>query len=75
MGLVDTSTTPTLMRLIEARRLDPTVFTTHRFALDEAMDAYDAFADAKTSGAFKVVLEGAAHQQLVPAGATVAAEA
>jgi len=74
-GLVDTSTTPTLMRLIEARRLDPTVFTTHRFALDEAMDAYDAFADAKTSGAFKVVLEGAAHQQLVPAGATVAAEA
>jgi hypothetical protein len=31
------------------------------------MDAYDAFADAKTSGAFKVVLEGAKHQQLVPA--------
>jgi alcohol dehydrogenase len=66
-GLVDTFTTPRLIELIEAGKLDPTVFATHRFALDEAMDAYDAFADAKTSGAFKVVLEGAKHQQLVPA--------
>jgi hypothetical protein len=30
------------------------------------MDAYDAFADAAASGAFKVVLEGAKHQQLQP---------
>ena len=66
-GLVDTCTTPRLMQLIEAGKLDPAVFTTHRFSLDEAMGAYDAFADAKTSGAFKVVLEGAKHQQLVPA--------
>jgi alcohol dehydrogenase len=65
-GLVDTWTTPRLMQLIEAGKLDPTVFATHRFALDEAMDAYDAFADAKTSGAFKVVLGGAKHQRLVP---------
>jgi alcohol dehydrogenase len=74
-GLVDTSTTPTLMRLIEARKLDPSVFATHRFALSEAMDAYDAFADAKTSGAFKVVLEGAAHEQLVAVGAGGGAQA
>jgi alcohol dehydrogenase len=65
-GLVDTNTTPRLIQLIKAGKLDPTVFATHRFALDEAMDAYDAFANAKASGAFKVVLEGAKHQQLVP---------
>ena len=32
-GLVDTTTTPKLMRLIEGGRLDPTVFATHHFAL------------------------------------------
>jgi alcohol dehydrogenase len=68
-GLVDTNTTPRLMQLIEAGKLDPAVFATHRFSLDEAMEAYDAFADATTSGAFKVVLEGEKHRQLVPVGA------
>jgi alcohol dehydrogenase len=57
-GLVDTFTTPRLLGLIAAGRLDPSVFATHRFALGDAMEAYDAFADAATTGAFKVVLEG-----------------
>ena len=74
MGLVDTCTTPRLMQLIEAGRLDTSVFATHRFALDEAMDAYDAFADANASGAFKVVLEGAKHQQLVAVEAVQGAD-
>jgi alcohol dehydrogenase len=71
-GLVDTVTTPQLMQLVAAGKLDPSVFATHRFSLDEAMEAYDAFADAKSSGAFKVVLEGAkkpAGEALVSAGA------
>ena len=58
-GLVDTFSTPRLMQLISAGRLDPSVFATHHFALDDAMEAYDAFAAAEDSGAFKVVLEGA----------------
>ena len=66
-GLVDTVTTPRLMQLVAAGKLDPSVFTTHRFSLDEAMEAYDAFADAKSSGAFKVVLEGEKHRQVLPA--------
>ena len=70
-GLVDTFSTPRLMALIAAGKLDPSVFATHRFSLDEAMAAYDAFADAKSSGAFKVVLEGEKHRQLVPAEATL----
>ena len=57
-GLVDTFSTPRLMALISAGRLDPSVFATHRFPLEEAMTAYDAFADAGATGAFKVVLEG-----------------
>lgn len=45
-GLVDTFSTPRLMALISAGRLDPSVFATHHFPLYEAMAAYDAFADA-----------------------------
>jgi alcohol dehydrogenase len=58
-GLVDTSTTPTLLRLIERGRLDPRPFATHRFALDETEQAYDAFAAAAETHALKVVLDGA----------------
>jgi alcohol dehydrogenase len=57
-GLVDTYTIPTLMKLISSGRLDPTIFATHRFALGDTMAAYDTFADAATTGALKVVLEG-----------------
>ncbi|MCW3040321.1 MAG: Alcohol dehydrogenase GroES-like protein [Solirubrobacterales bacterium] len=59
-GLVDTYTIPQLMRLVASGRLDPTVFATHRFALGDTMAAYDVFADAASSGALKVVLEGSA---------------
>jgi len=57
MGLVDTFTTPQLLKLIAEGRLDPTPFATHRFALDEAMAAYDTFGDAARTHALKVVLE------------------
>jgi alcohol dehydrogenase len=55
-GLVDTFTTPVLLQLIEGGRLDPTPFATHRFQLDETMEAYDVFADAAHTQALKVVL-------------------
>jgi alcohol dehydrogenase len=64
--LVDTFTTPKLLRLIAEGRLDPLPFATHRFDLDEMMEAYDTFADAATSNAFKVVLTG--HPAHLPAG-------
>ena len=56
-GLVDTYSTPTLLRLIEGGRLDPTPFATHRFPLDDAEEAYDVFAAAAETDALKVVLE------------------
>jgi alcohol dehydrogenase len=65
-GLVDTFTTPRLMQLVATGKLDPSVFATHRFSLHEATSAYDAFADANSSGAFKVVLEGVKHRRRLP---------
>ena len=58
-GLVDTRTIPTLLQLIENGRLDPTVFATHDFALEDTEAAYDTFADAATTHALKVVLHAA----------------
>ena len=57
-GLVDTFTTPRLLQLIQAGRLDPTPFATHRFPLGEVMKAYDVFADAAKTQALKVMLSG-----------------
>jgi len=58
-GLVDTFSTPQLLKLVASGRLDPTVFATHRFPLGDTMAAYDVFGDAARTGALKVVLEGA----------------
>jgi alcohol dehydrogenase len=58
-GLVDTVTTPRLLKLIAEGRLDATPFATHRFALEETMSAYDTFAAAAETDALKVVLESA----------------
>jgi alcohol dehydrogenase len=55
-GLVDTLTTPQLMRLIEEHRLDPSPFATHRFGLSQTEEAYDVFAAAAETHALKVVL-------------------
>jgi alcohol dehydrogenase len=55
-GLVDTYSTPTLLSLVAANQIDSARFVTHRFALDEFMDAYDVFGRAGETGALKVVL-------------------
>jgi alcohol dehydrogenase len=55
-GLVDTYSTPTLLRMLSTGRLDTTRFITHRFALDEMPAAYDVFSDPKRTGALKVAL-------------------
>jgi alcohol dehydrogenase len=55
-GLVDAYSTPTLLRLVTSHHLDAAKFVTHRFALDEFVDAYDVFSRAGDTGALKVVL-------------------
>ena len=55
-GLVDTSSTPTFLRLLGGHQLDASRFVTHRFALDEFEHAYDVFQRAGETGALKVLL-------------------
>jgi len=55
-GLVDTYSTPTLMRLVQGRQVDVEQFVTHHFTMDQFDEAYDVFARAGDTGALKVVL-------------------
>ena len=55
-GLVDTYTTPTLLRLVISDQLDASRFVTHHFTLDRFEEAYDVFTRAADTGALKVVL-------------------
>jgi alcohol dehydrogenase len=55
-GLVDTYSTPTLMRLVTSGQLNAGRFITHHFGLDEFEEAYDVFGRAADTGALKVVL-------------------
>jgi alcohol dehydrogenase len=55
-GLVDTYSTPTLLRLVASGDIDAQRFVTHHFALQECMTAYDVFGRANDTGALKVIL-------------------
>jgi alcohol dehydrogenase len=55
-GLVDTYSTPVLLKMVEAGQIDATQFVTHRFGLDEMLEAYDVFGQASDTGALKVAL-------------------
>ncbi len=72
-GLVDSYTIPQLMRLVASGRLDPSLFATHHYPLQDTMAAYDTFADAANSHALKVVLEGTETSYSHPVLAAVAA--
>jgi alcohol dehydrogenase len=55
-GLVDTYSTPTLLRLVAARQIESARFVSHHFKLDQIIEAYDVFGRATETGALKVVL-------------------
>src|SRR6185295_7287468 len=54
--LVDTVTTPMLLKVVQSGKLDAKRMGTHKFALSDVMKAYDTFANAAKEGALKVVL-------------------
>lgn len=54
--LVDTVSTPMLLKTVEAKRLQPEQLVTHRFTLPDILDAYDTFSRAADTGALKVVI-------------------
>jgi len=58
--LVDTVTTPMLLKVVRSGKLQPSKLVTHRFALNDIMRAYETFGNAAKEGALKVVLTNSA---------------
>ena len=56
-GLVDTHSTPTLLKLVSEGRIDPLPFGTHNFGLGDILESYSVFADAAKTNALKMVLK------------------
>lgn len=54
--LVDTVTTPMLVKTVQSRRIDPKLLITHHFTLDHILDAYDTFGQAAKTRALKVII-------------------
>ena len=55
--LVDTISTPMLLDVLQSRKFDPKVLITHRFSLDQVLEAYETFAHAAETRALKVLIE------------------
>src|SRR5215469_4670502 len=55
-GLVDTYSTPTLLRLVASGQINAKRFITHHFGLNEFDEAYHVFSRPADTGALKVVL-------------------
>jgi alcohol dehydrogenase len=58
--LVDTVSTPMLLKTLCSHKLDPKPLITHRFKLDKILDAYETFAHAAETHALKVLIDAGA---------------
>ena len=57
MGLVNTNTTPMLLKLVAQGKLNVDKFVSHHFKLNDMMAAYDTFSRAAETKALKVIIE------------------
>lgn len=55
--LVDTVSTPMLLKILCAHKLDPTPLINRRFKFDQILDAHETFANATSTHALKVLIE------------------
>lgn len=55
-GLVNTNTTPMLMKTVQSGKVDAGQLITHRFALNDILKAYEVFGNAAKEKAMKVIL-------------------
>jgi alcohol dehydrogenase len=55
-GLVSTFTTPMLLKTVTSGRLEPKKLITHRFALNDMLQAYKVFGNAGEEKAMKVII-------------------
>jgi len=54
--LVDTVSTPTLLKAVTSKTVDAGSLITHRFTLDRILDAYQTFGKAAETQALKVII-------------------
>jgi alcohol dehydrogenase len=55
--LVDTVTVPMLLKTVRTKKIEPKLLITHRFKLDQIVDAYETFNHAASTRALKVIIE------------------
>ena len=55
--LVDTVSTPMLLKTVQSKKIDPKQLVTHRFKLDQILEAYDTFGKAAKTKALKIIIE------------------
>jgi alcohol dehydrogenase len=58
--LVDTVSTPMLLKTVQAKRIDAKQLITHHFKLSDILQAYDTFGKAADTKALKVIIEAEA---------------
>jgi len=56
MGLVNTNTTPMLLKTVTSGKIQPEKLITHHFKLNEIMKAYEVFGNAAKEKAMKIIL-------------------
>ncbi|MVT08733.1 zinc-dependent alcohol dehydrogenase family protein [Chitinophaga tropicalis] len=54
--LVDTASTPLLLKTVASKKLDPMPLITHRFRLTEILQAYETFGQAEKEKTLKVII-------------------
>ena len=55
--LVDTVSTPMLLSVVGSHKIDPKMLITHRFKLEQILDAYETFSRAVDTKALKVIID------------------
>lgn len=55
--LVDTVTTPMLLKTVCSKKIDPKQLISHHFKFDDILDAYETFGQAANTQALKVIID------------------
>lgn len=54
--LVDTITTPMLLKMVASKKIDPGVLISHHFNFENIMEAYETFAEGSKTQAIKMII-------------------